>query len=443
MTFLRPLRWKEGLFLRPHHLQQLDLFLESRDIGYLMALEHFGWGLVRCEFQDDSLNNFVLAIKSLRAVLPEGTLVDLPGNARLPARRLDRKAYDAARPLDVAVGLRRLEDRRPLAAPDGSAPGQARFKTVTAEVYDLDAGRDPTTVEQAEYDMQFFVGEEPTSGFETIPVARLLFTGDPSRPLQHAPIFSPPCLALGASHALLGSVRAVVEQIAKALREKSDVRGTDKTAEIVWYQLLAMALPVLRDMVRDGMVHPRRVYQELCRLAGGLYFRDATGKTFDDIPEYSHSDPGPGFEQLRALIYLLSEMEIVRRYRKVSMERAGDRFKAALPPEGKLPGARFFLEVEAAESSPKVKGLIAGAKISAPARIETLQRFVLPGIATEAQPGPPAELPPGQTGSYFRLKVEEGTEWGTSVLPAGSLDAFLLGAGQDIRITLVIILPGR
>ena len=46
MAFLRPLRWKEGMFLRPHHLQQHDLFLESRDIAYMQGLEHYGWGLI-------------------------------------------------------------------------------------------------------------------------------------------------------------------------------------------------------------------------------------------------------------------------------------------------------------------------------------------------------------------------------------------------------------
>ena len=85
MTLKRtsPVAWMEGMFLRPHHLQQYDLFLESRDIAYLGALEHFGWGLIHLELEKESLNNFVLGVKSLRAVLPGGTLVDVPGNARL------------------------------------------------------------------------------------------------------------------------------------------------------------------------------------------------------------------------------------------------------------------------------------------------------------------------------------------------------------------------
>lgn len=66
------------MFLRPHHLQQHDLFLESRDIAYMQGLEHYVWGLIALEIQEESLSNFVLAVKSLRAVMPDGTLAPCP-----------------------------------------------------------------------------------------------------------------------------------------------------------------------------------------------------------------------------------------------------------------------------------------------------------------------------------------------------------------------------
>lgn len=442
MSFLRPLRWKEGMFLRPHHLQQYDLFLESRDIAYLRAVEHHGWGLIQIEIQEESLANFMLAVKSLRAVLPDGTLLDVPGNARLPARGLDRKAFEVGRPVDVAVGVRRLEGRRPHAHADGSPAGQARFATVTEEVYDLDAGRDPTTIEHFEYDLQFFLGEEPSHGFETLPVARLLFSGDPGRPIQPAPGFAPPSLVLSASPVLHGAARAVVEQLSTVLREKGEVRGSDQASELILFQALSGCFPVLREMVQDGKVHPRRAYLEMARLAGALYFRDETGRTFDEISLYDHRDPGPVFESLRDLIRDLSKPRIVKRYRKLPMERAGDQFRVGLIPEAKTQGIRLFLEVTAAESTPRVRPLLQAAKISAPARIDTLKQFALPGIATEPLPGPPPELPPGQTGSFFRLKLEEGNEWGSQVVTGGTLATFILGAPQDIRLTLVVVLPG-
>ena len=442
MAFLRPLRWKEGMFLRPHHLQRYDLFLESRQIANLRALEPHAWGLIHLEIQEDSLNNFVLGLKSMQGVLADGTYLDVPGNARLPSRTLDRKAHEAGRPVDVAIGVRQLEERRPQTLGEGGAGGQSRFIAVTEEAYDLDAGRDPTTIEHVEYDLQFFVGEESTNGFETLPVARLAFSGDPGRPLHLAPDFAPPSLVLSASPALHGSARAVVERLSTVLREKGEVRGSDKAGELILFQALSGSLPILRDMVQDGMVHPRRFYQEMARLVGNLYFRDTSGRSFDDIPLYDHRQPGPVFDRLRVLIRELSEMEIVRRYRKIPMERSGDLFRAGLPAECKAQGVRLFLEVIAAESLPRIPTMIGTARVSTPDRIDTLTKLVLPGVATEPQPGPPSELPPGQTGSFFRLKIEQGNEWMTQVVPAGVLAVFVLGAPQDVKLNLCVILPG-
>ncbi len=442
MSSLRPLRWKEGMFLRPHHMQQHDLFLESRDVAYLQGLEHYGWGLIGLEIQEDSLNNFVLAVKSLRAVFPDGTLVDVPGNARLPSRTLDKNAVEAGLPLNITVGVRRLEGRRPQAPEDGGAAGEARFAAVTEEVYDLDAGRDPTTLEQLEYDLRFFVGEEPTHGYETLPVARLAFTGNPGRPIQPSPGFAPPALVLSAAQALQQSTRAVVERLATVLRKKGEILGHERPSELVLFQALSGSLPVLRDMVQDGKVHPRRAYQEMARLVGTLYFRSRPDQSFEDIPAYDHRDPGPVFERLRALIEELSEIEIRRRYERVPMERIGDVFRAGLSAEGRKQGVRLVLEVSAAESSPRIRAILQTAKVSTPARIETLKQFALPGIATEPLAGAPPELPAGQTASFFRLKLEDGTEWSTYVVPGGALAALLMNAPQDLKLFLVVIFPG-
>jgi predicted component of type VI protein secretion system len=64
----------------------------------------------------------------------------------------------------------------------------------------------------------------------------------------------------------------------------------------------------------------------------------------------------------------------------------------------------------------------------------------MPGVGIEAQPGPPPQLPVGQTGIFFRLK-HESPEWSTHVLPAGELDAFIMDAPGDLKMNLVVVLP--
>lgn len=431
------------MFVRPHHFQQFDRFVEARGAALAQSLSGFAWGLVAMEFREDLLANYVFEVTSIRAVLPDGTLVDVPGNARLPSRNLDPGSLDLGEAREVLLGVRRLEERRPLTLAEGPGKGETRCLPVEEEVFDLDVGRDPAPIEKLEYDLQLFLGNEPTQGYEVLPVASLKLTGSPLKPVEVVPSFAPPTLRLSASKTLHGIARAVVERLTSVLRDLDHVRGSDKYDDLILYQALAGCLPVLREMARVGNVHPREAYLELARLAGTLFYRDRSGRPFDDIPEYEHRDPGPGFEALRKLVFELTELIVVRKYRRIPMERDGDTFQTKLPPEVKESGTRFFLEVEAPESQAKLKTLFLVAKVSNPGRIQFLRDNALPGVATEMQNAAPQELPPGPKGTFFRLKTDDGGEWSNQILPTLDLAAFLRDCPADVKIALVLVFPER
>jgi type VI secretion system protein ImpJ len=431
------------MFVRPHHFQQFDLYLEARQIAYFQSLVGNGWGLARMELAEDLLANYTFEVKSLRAIMPDGTLVDVPGNGRLPGRTLDPKQLDLGSPREVLLGVRRVEERRPMALESGPGRGETRFLPVDDEVFDLDVGREPAPIERLEYDLQLFLDSEPTQGYEVLPIASLKLTGNPSKPVELTPGFSGPAISLAASPALHAATRSVVERLATVLRKLDDIRGGEKVRELILYQALAGCLPILRDLVRVGNIHPRFCYIEMARLAGTLFYRDQQARSFDEIPDYDHRAPGPVFETLRKLIFELSDPLFVERYRRIPMERETDLFRTSVPADVKKPGARVYFEVDAPDSTAKLKLLFMQAKVSSPSRLEHLKQFALPGVATEVQAGPPPELPPGQTSSYFRLKVDDGTEWPTHVLQSGELTAFLRDCPSDVRIALVVVFPER
>jgi type VI secretion system protein ImpJ len=441
MEPLRPIRWREGMFVRPHHFQQFDLNLEARQVAYHQALVGNGWGIVRLEIAEELLANYTFEVRTLRAVLPDGTLVDVPGNGRLPGRTIDPKQLDLGTPREILLGVRRVEERRPLALESGPGRGETRFLPVEEEVFDLDVGREPAPIEKMEYDLQLFLDAEPTQGYEVLPIASLSLTGNPAKPLVLTPGFAGPALSLAASPALHAATRSVVERLATVLRKMDDIRGSEKVRELILYQALAGCLPILRDLVRVGNIHPRFCYIEMARLAGTLFYRDQQARSFDEIPDYDHRAPGPVFEKLRTLITELSEPVFAERYRRIPMERDADLFQASVPADVKKAGARVFLEVEAPDSAAKLRLLFMQAKVSNPSRLEHLKQFALPGVATEAQAGPPPELPPGQKGAYFKLKIEDGTEWTTHVVPSGQLTAFLRDCPSDVTIALVVVFP--
>ena len=101
---------------------------------------------------------------------------------------------------------------------------------------------------------------------------------------------------------------------------------------------------------------------------------------------------------------------------------------------------KVYLEIESSEPPQQLSLKMMTARVSIPSRIEFLRVNGLPGVPSEAQPGPPPPLPRGQTGTYYRLKHEE-TEWNTHVAVAGELSVFIMNCPADMAINLVVVMP--
>ena len=440
MKLRKPLRWKEGMFLRPQHFQQYDLYLENREYSRFRSVQTYGWGLLSLDVDADALTNFVLQINQMHAVLPDGSLIDVPGNSRTGGRSFDGLMNEVGRSMDVAVGVRARDDRGPQTLSDATTTGDTRYVSVEEEVYDLDAGRDPAPLEKLTYNLRMFMGDEPTDGYETIPLVRLRRTGDTAHPVEIDPQFSAPALTLSASNALWDVTRAIVERLARKLEELGQMRGSGDPDPLIQYAVMAGQFAVLTEMVQEGNVHPRTVYSEIVRLAGALLFRDSAGRSVDIIPRYHHRDPGPVFQALQELVFSLCDPRDVRQYERCPMVRADDQFNVVLPDSAKQAGIKVYLEIESAEPPQQLSLKMMTARVSIPSRIEFLRVNGLPGVPTEQQPGPPPALPRGQTGTYYRLKHEE-KEWNSHVAGAGELTVFIMNCPQDVAISLVVVMP--
>lgn len=441
MSRFTPVRWREGMFLRPHHFQQHDAFLETREVHRARLLHGEGWGVARLEVEELPLASYTFQLRALEAVLPDGTLLDIPRNGRVAQRSFEKALGRAGRSLDVAIGVPGREEQRAQATNADVADATARYVGGEAEFYDIETGHSPAVVEDLRYNVRLFFGDESTAGYETLPLARLRLTGEPGRPVELDPTFAPPCLSIAAAPALTNSLRAVTERVSLSLRQLGgETVDETRPRSMVLYGALSAALPVLRDLLDEAHGHPRVAFRELARLAGALA-QPGRARVADDLPAYQHRDPAPLFEEMRQLIIEWSTPAIDRRWVRVELTRDKDLFAGAIPAFARERGARVILEIHAAESAPRVKTMMLGAKISGPSRIETLQTYLLPGVGTEVLSGPPSELPPGPVGAYFRLKIEDNTEWEQHVLPDGTLAVFVLGCPSDVRVSLVAIRP--
>ncbi len=440
MSTLKPIRWKEGMFLRPHHLQQFELYLESREYSRLRALESHSWGLAHLKVRTEALENYNFDVAELQAVLSDGTLISVPDNGRLPMRSFESFLVESGKPLTVYLGVRAREERRPHVLQGTDGQSTSRFMAVERDVYDLDAGEGRAPIEFLEFDLRLFFGDESQQGYEILPLSQVVGTGDPAQPVMIDRTFAPPSLTLHGSPALHDLARAVLDRLGVVQRELGGLRNQGDVDTLILYAMVSGYQPVLKDMVHDGMVHPRRVYQELARLAGTLFYREKTGRSADEILPYDHRKPGHVFEHLRNLINELSVLAIKRKYQTFKMVRGAgtDEYEVELPAVAREPGARCFLEVLADESTHLVGAKMSAAIISSAKRIPELKGFALLGLPKEQLPGAPPEVGLGAKGTYYRIK-QEHEDWLNYVVSAGNLAVSIRDSPGDFRVNLIVI----
>src|SRR5580704_6814165 len=76
--------WSEGLFLRPHHLQQNDRYFEhllERRIGHVTP---YPWGFSLLEIDSDLAQQSKFSLRRAAGVMPDGTPFDFPTDSPIP-----------------------------------------------------------------------------------------------------------------------------------------------------------------------------------------------------------------------------------------------------------------------------------------------------------------------------------------------------------------------
>src|ERR1700724_3055827 len=84
MSWYSKVFWSEGLFLRPHHLQQNDRYVEhllERRVGHVTP---YPWGFSSLEIDRDLAQQSKFRLRRASGVLPDGTPFDIPGDSPIP-----------------------------------------------------------------------------------------------------------------------------------------------------------------------------------------------------------------------------------------------------------------------------------------------------------------------------------------------------------------------
>ena len=85
MSWNAKVHWTEGLFLRPHHLQQSDRYLENALESRTRHVTPYPWGFAALEIDRDLAQQSKFALRRASGVMPDGGLFDFPAECPPPA----------------------------------------------------------------------------------------------------------------------------------------------------------------------------------------------------------------------------------------------------------------------------------------------------------------------------------------------------------------------
>jgi type VI secretion system protein ImpJ len=398
--------WTEGLFLRPHHLQQNDRYLESAIESRTRHITPYPWGFSWLEVDRDLAQQSKFALRRGAGVMPDGGLFDFPGECPPPAP-VEIPAATAGQLVWLSMPSRAANTRE--VSPEASQSG-ARYVSGAETIIDSTASlRIEEEIEVAYPRLAYEIRKTARPGYVGLPIARILEVHDRTVVLDEK--FAPPVLVCSAHPTIEGWLDRVIGWIGAKLDELAryasnpTAGGGLQAADYLILQGLNREIPALKHFRSSRYVHPERLYEEFLRIAGEL----ATFTTYErrarEYAPYDHDDLESVFNPvLRDIQDFLSARLDARAVRLELVERAANAFIHMIKDRSLFRNATFVLEVSARRPLTEIQSsLPAFLKVGPNSKMKEIVDAHLPGIPIVHLPTPPPQIRAITDHVYFYL----------------------------------------
>jgi len=460
MNINRPIFWHQGLFLQPHHFQQLELYVQSLMMPYHRFIQPHLWGIGDLEIQESSLGNGSFHLTRGEFFFPDQTYVMVPGNGLIKPRSFEGFWVEGEKPLTVYLGVRRLNEagENVTVAPslDNLAEVNTRMVTTieTEEFADIHQGGRPAEMKRLFYLLKVFWATEidQLGDYVLIPLAQLERSGDSVRVSEH---FIPPCLNIGVSKPLFKIVTEIRDQIGargnqlEAYKRSRGIHTAEFGSRDMVYLLALRSLnryrPILTHLAASNQVHPWAAYGLVKQLIGELSsFSEgvnALGETEDQalqLPNYDHRNLWECFSKAQELVTrLLDEITAGPEY-MIQLLFDGTYYSAELNPAVFEGRNRFYLVLETEENPEAViNALETIVKIGSRETLPILIARALSGVGLQHLTLPPQALPRRAHCLYFQVE-HQSDQW-AQIQQGNNIALYWDSAPEDLKIELMIV----
>src|SRR5579863_517243 len=224
MSWYAKVNWSEGLFLRPHHLQQADRYLENLLESRTRHVTPYPWGFALLEVDRDLAQQSKFGLRRAAGVMPDGTIFDYPADSPPPAP-IEAPETAAGQLVWLAMPAKTNNSRE--VSPDG-ADTAARFVAAAETVVDSTSHlRIEEEIDVAYPRLAYEIRKTAKPGFVGLPIARIVEVHD--RTIVFDEKFAPPVLVCSAHATVEGWLDRVIGWIGNRLDELARYAG-DPTA---------------------------------------------------------------------------------------------------------------------------------------------------------------------------------------------------------------------
>ncbi len=443
MSWYSKVVWGEGIFLRPHHLQQQDRYLEHLLEARTRHISPHPWGFSALEIDYDLAQQAKFCVRRATGIMPDGTPFDLPADGPLPP---PISVPEQSRQqliwltLPLASANTREVDAREVESASRFYKGAELFIDSTASL------RIEEEIDIAYARLAFELRDAAKPGFSSIPVARITEVRD--RVIVFDGQFAPPVLVCSASDVVTGWIDRVIGWIDNKLEELAryaadpTAGGGLQSADYFMLQVLNRNIVLLRHLRSSAYVHPERLFWHLLELAGELATFSAARRP-RLYPAYDHDNLQNVFRPLLSDIQDLLSARMGRRAIRLELiQRAQNAYISPIRDPSLFRNATFVLEVSAARALSDIQLQFPNLlKLGPNTKMNEIVHANLPGIPLVHMPTPPPHIRAISDHVYFYL--DKNSPLWIEFSQAKSIGLHFAGDWPQLALELWAVLEDR
>lgn len=427
--------WTEGMFLRPHHFQQTEIYVENYIHQWGKALQGYFWGFNHLELDQSMLRQGKLALLSASGIMPDGTPFSFNGVDMAPPS-LELEVSKSG--VKVMLAIPAYRPGRESIIFEEKPDALARYLACDDEVDDMNAiavGSAPLQFGQLR--LRLMAETDLNAEWIAMGVVNVI-EKRADNSLYLDPDYIPPMLnchrnqnIMSYIHDIQALLKQRIEELSSHLSQSMKNSSVD-AADFMLLQLLNRYRGQISHAENHLCFHPERLFQDWLLFSSELSTFTEQRTLINGVPAYDHDNLTLSFTrlilQLRQGLSLILEESAIR---LPLTERSHGLNVATLQDSNMVREFGFVLAVKADVSPDMLRSHFpAQMKVAPVTRIKDLVQLQLPGINLRSMSAAPRQIPYHAGYTYFEL--EKGGELWKQMEKSGVFALHLAGDFPDL-----------